>query len=54
MIIRKHGGKVFELRRVDENPRDMLKSLDELFESTPNPGPRAPTDLARVFVEDRE
>ena len=52
--IQKPGGKVFELRRVDQGQTSIIKHLEELIADIPNPGPRAKTDLARMIIEDRE
>ncbi len=54
LVIRKQGGKVFELRRVDAGEKSLVKQLDELLQETPNRGERVRTNLARVIVEDRE
>jgi len=54
MIIKKRGGKVFEMKRIDENPRSMIAGLDKLFEEIPPEGPRVKVDGARMIIEDRE
>ncbi len=52
--VKKRGGKVFELRRVDAGGRDILADLDQLLEEIPATGPAHPTNLARIVIEDRE
>ncbi len=54
LLIRKQGGKIFELRRVDSDEKSLIAQLDDLIEETPNPGDRVRTNLARIIVEDRE
>ena len=54
VIVKKQGGKVFELKRVDVQPRSILKALDQLLEDIPNPGEPVRTNLARIIIEDRE
>ena len=54
VIVKKQGGKVFELKRVDVQPQSILKALDQLLEDIPNPGEPVRTDLARIIIEDRE
>ncbi len=54
LVIRKQGGKMFELRRVDAGEKSLVKQLDELLQETPNQGERVRTNLAQVIVEDRE
>ena len=54
VIVRKQGGKVFELKRVDVQPESILKALDQLLEDMPNPGALVRTNLARIIIEDRE
>jgi hypothetical protein len=53
-IVQKHGGKFFELKRVDVQPESILKALDQLLEDMPNPGALVRTNLARIIIEDRE
>ena len=54
VIIQKQGGKVFELRRVDDQEKSLTTQLDILLKETPNPGASVRTDLAAVIAEDRE
>ena len=54
VIVQKQGGKVFELKRVDVEPQNILKALDQLLEDIPNPGEPVRTNLARIIIEDRE
>jgi hypothetical protein len=54
ITVRKQGGKVFELRRLDSGERSLVKQADALFQEVPNPGQQVRTNLARVIVEDRE
>lgn len=54
VILEQHGGKVFELRRIDTDTTSMNAGLDRLFAEMPPEGERMHTDLARIIVEDRE
>ena len=54
LTVRKQGGKVFELRRLDSGEESLVKRLDSLIEELPNKGERIRTNLARVLAEDRE
>lgn len=54
ITVRKKGGKLFELKRVDVTEKSILKGLDQLLEDLPNPGETVRTNLARIIIEDRE
>ncbi len=54
VIVKKQGGKVFELKRVDVQPPSILKALDQLLADIPNPGEPVRTNLARIIIEGRE
>ena len=54
LVIRKQGGKVFELRRLDGGTRSLVKELDHLLKEVPNSGKAVRTDLARAVTEERE
>ncbi len=54
LVIRKQGGKLFELRRVDSDEKSLVAQLDDLIQETPNPGERTRTNLAQVIIKDRE
>jgi hypothetical protein len=54
VFVHKQGGKVFELKPVDVQPKSILKALDQLLEDIPNPGAPVRTNLARIIIEDRE
>ena len=54
IIVKKQGGKVFELKRVDVQEKSILKGVDQLLVDVPTPGKPARTNLARIIVEDRE
>ena len=54
VIVKKQGGKVFELKRVDVQPPSILEALDQLLEDIPNTGEPVRTNLARIIIEDRE
>ena len=54
VIVKKQGGKVFELKRVDVQPPSILEALDQFLEDIPNPGEPVRTNLARIIIEDRE
>lgn len=49
--ITKHGGRVFELHRVDSPQRSHLAGLDEARREVPNKGGK-PTDVAKWCAED--
>jgi len=52
--IRKRGGKVFELRRVDAGETDILAGLDHLLAEMPPAGPAGRVNLSQIIIEDRE
>jgi len=52
--VKKRDGKIFELRRLDSGSRDILAELDRILEEIPTTGPKEPTDLAGIILEDRE
>jgi hypothetical protein len=52
--VRKRGGKVFELRRIDAGGKDILEGLDNLLLEMPAAGPACRVDLSKIIVEDRE
>jgi hypothetical protein len=52
--VRKRGGKVFELRRIDAGGKDILEGLDKLLLEMPAAGPACRVDLSQIIVEDRE
>ncbi len=52
--IKKRGGKVFELRRIDAGEKSLLAGLDRLLAEMPASGPAVKIDLATMLVEDRE
>ena len=54
ILVRKQGGKVFELRRVDVQQESLLKGVDQLLRDIPSPGKPIRTNLARIIIEDRE
>ena len=54
IIVKKQGGKVFELKRVDVREKSILKGLDQLLHDIPNTGKPARTNLAGIIIEDRE
>ena len=54
ILVRKQGGKAFELKRVDAGEKSILKGLDQVLKDIPNPGKPVRTDLARIITEDRE
>ena len=54
IIVKKQGGKVFELKRVDVRQKSVLRGLDQLLQDIPSPGKPARTNLARIITEDRE
>jgi len=54
VIVKKNGGKVFELKRVDPGPKSMKAGLDRLLAEMPSEGKRVRTNLARIIIEDRE
>ena len=54
VIVRKQGGKVFELKRMDAREKSILKELDRLLKDIPDSGQPARTNLARVIIKGRE
>jgi len=54
VLVRKRGGKVFELRRIDAGGKNLLAGLDSLLLEMPATGPAGRVDLAKIIVEDRE
>ena len=54
LLIKKQGGKVFELRRVDRNDKSLLKQLDQLLDDIPVKGQRVRINLAKIICEERE
>ena len=54
IIVKKQGGKVFELRRIDSGRKSLTTALDQLLSEIPPEGERIRTDLARIIIEDRE
>ena len=54
VLIKKKGGKVFELRRVDAGAKSINSGLDNLLAEMPPEGDRVRTNLARIIIEDRE
>jgi hypothetical protein len=54
LIIKKRGGKVFQLTRTDAGKRDINAPMDQLFKDIPPEEPRTPTDVVRLFLEERE
>jgi hypothetical protein len=54
ITVKKQGGKVFELKRVDVREKSILKGLDQLLEEVPSPRKPARTNLARIIIENRE
>ena len=54
LVVKKKGGKVFELRRVDEGTRSVSAGLDRLLVDMPPEGPRISVDLSAIIVEERE
>jgi hypothetical protein len=52
--VRKRGGKVFELRRIDAGEKNLLAGLDRLLLELPASGPSCPVDFSRIIIEDRE
>lgn len=54
VTIKKNGGKVFELTRVDAGHKSMNAALDRLLVEIPSQGKQVRTNLARIIIEDRE
>jgi hypothetical protein len=54
LTVRKQGGKVFELKRVDPVRKSVLDQLDELIVEIPISGELVRTNLARIVIEERE
>ena len=54
VVVRKRGGKVFELKRVDNGGKSFLEGLDRILADIPPAGPRHRTNLAKIIIQDRE
>ncbi|HXI69406.1 MAG TPA: hypothetical protein VNN22_03505 [Verrucomicrobiae bacterium] len=54
VTIKKRGGKVFELKRIDGGEKSILEGLDKLLQEMPATEPACPVDLSRIIIEDRE
>jgi hypothetical protein len=54
LVIEKRGGKRFQLTRIDSGPANFNEQMDRVFREIPPEGKRVKTNLARIFVEDRE
>jgi hypothetical protein len=54
VTIKKNGGKIFELTRVDTGHKSINAGLDRLLAEIPSEGKRVRTNLARIIIEDRE
>jgi len=53
VVIKKRGGKQFELTRMDPGAKSMNAGLDGLLAEMPPTGERLRTNLARIIIEDR-
>jgi len=54
VLIKKRGGKVFELRRVDVERKSFKAELQRIFEEIPITDEAPVTDLSAMIIEDRE
>jgi hypothetical protein len=54
VLVRKRGGKTFELKRVDSGGKSFLEGLDRILADIPASGPRHRTNLAKIIISDRE
>lgn len=54
ILIRKRGGKEFELKRVDNGRKSILAELDRILQEIPVTGPRRRGNWAKIIIEDRE
>jgi len=54
LVVKKKGGKKFELKRVDRGSETMNEKLDRLLAAMPPEKPRVKTNLARIIIEERE
>ncbi len=54
VLIEKKSGKLFELKRVDTEPRSISKAVERIIAEVPFEGPRVKVDLVKIFLEDRE
>jgi hypothetical protein len=54
LTIKKRGGKVFQMTRMNAGTRDINAQMDRLFKDIPPEGPRVKSDLVRVLLEARE
>ncbi|MCX6922026.1 MAG: hypothetical protein NT154_02225 [Verrucomicrobia bacterium] len=54
VIIEKKSGKLFELKRVDAQPKSITAAVRTIIAETPIRGKRSDCDLVKAFLEDRE
>jgi len=54
LVVATKGGKLFEMRRVDQRNRDMLAELDQIIKEIPIARDASSRQLSRIFLEDRE
>ena len=54
LVIEKRGGKRIELTRIDAGQVNFNDQMDQIFQEIPPEGKHVKTNLARMFLEDRE
>ena len=54
LIIKHQSGKVFELRRIDNEMEAFLNSLDDIFREIPSDPAVDRVDMAKIVIEDRD
>ena len=54
LLVVKKGGKLFELRRVDQGKRDLLADLNQIIKEIPIVRHASSRQLSSIFLEDRE
>ncbi len=52
--VKKRNGKVFELKRLDAQPRSITKAVKRIMQEVPLDGPVVRVNLSKILVEDRE
>ena len=54
LVVATKGGKLFEMRSVDQGKRDMLAELSQIIKEIPIARDASSRQLSTVFLEDRE
>ncbi|MHB8523799.1 MAG: hypothetical protein ACYDH9_24010 [Limisphaerales bacterium] len=54
LVVIKKGGKLFEMRRVDQGKRNMLAELNQIIKEIPIARDASSRQLSSIVLEDRE